>query len=89
MEKNIEDFEEVVKLDLAYIDNWTLGLDIKILFETVYVVLFGVGAKQKDVGLEWDNFYIQYESLILGKFKRQKKVQNIIVYVRKEKEHAE
>ena len=39
------DFEEVVKLDLAYIDNWTLGLDIKILFETVYVVLFGVGAK--------------------------------------------
>lgn len=39
------DFEEVVKLDLEYIDNWSLGLDIKILFQTVYVVLFGVGAK--------------------------------------------
>lgn len=39
------DFEEVVKLDLEYIDNWTLSLDIKILFQTVYVVLFGVGAK--------------------------------------------
>lgn len=39
------DFEEVVKLDLEYIDNWNLSLDIKILFQTVYVVLFGVGAK--------------------------------------------
>lgn len=39
------DFEEVVKLDLEYIDNWTLSMDIKILFQTVYVVLFGVGAK--------------------------------------------
>lgn len=39
------DFEDVVKLDLEYIDNWSLGLDIKILFQTVYVVLFGVGAK--------------------------------------------
>ena len=39
------DFEEVVKLDLEYIDNWTLSLDVKILLETVYVVLFGVGAK--------------------------------------------
>ena len=39
------DFEEVVKLDLEYIDNWTLSLDIKILLQTVYVVLFGVGAK--------------------------------------------
>lgn len=39
------DFEEVVKLDLDYIDNWSLSLDIKILLETVYVVLLGVGAK--------------------------------------------
>jgi len=39
------EFEDVVKLDLEYIDNWSLGLDIKILFQTVYVVLFGVGAK--------------------------------------------
>lgn len=39
------EFEDVVKLDLEYIDNWSLGLDFKILLQTVYVVLFGVGAK--------------------------------------------
>ena len=41
----IVDFDEVVKLDLEYIDNWTLGLDIKILFQTVVVVLTGKGSK--------------------------------------------
>lgn len=41
----IVDFDEVVKLDLEYIDNWTLGLDIKILFQTVWVVLTGKGSK--------------------------------------------
>ena len=42
---NIEDFEEVVKLDVTYIDNWSLWSDIKILFKTVYVVFAGRGAK--------------------------------------------
>lgn len=41
----IVDFDEVVKLDLEYIDNWTLGLDIKILFRTIWVVLAGKGSK--------------------------------------------
>ena len=41
----IVDFDEVVRLDLEYIDNWTLGLDIKILFRTVWVVLAGKGSK--------------------------------------------
>lgn len=41
---SITDFDEVVKLDLEYIDNWSLGLDIKILFMTVYTVLFRRGA---------------------------------------------
>lgn len=41
----IVNFDEVVKLDLEYIDNWTLGLDIKILFRTVVVVLTGKGSK--------------------------------------------
>lgn len=41
----IVDFDEVVKLDLEYIDNWTLGLDVKILFQTVWVVLTGKGSK--------------------------------------------
>lgn len=35
----ITDFEEVVKLDTKYINEWSLGLDIKILFKTVMVVL--------------------------------------------------
>lgn len=35
----ITDFEEVVKLDTQYISNWTPGLDIKILLQTVITVL--------------------------------------------------
>lgn len=42
---DIQDFDEVVKLDLQYIDDWSLGLDIKILFMTVFVVLFRRGSK--------------------------------------------
>lgn len=32
---DITDFEEVVRLDTEYIENWTIGLDIKILMKTV------------------------------------------------------
>lgn len=42
---SIEDFDEVVKLDLKYIDNWTISLDIKILLQTVLVVFTGRGSK--------------------------------------------
>lgn len=41
----IEDFDDVVKYDLQYIDNWNLRLDIKILFKTVWVVFAGKGSK--------------------------------------------
>ena len=41
---SITDFEEWVELDLKYIDEWSLWLDIKILFKTVLVVLFRKGA---------------------------------------------
>lgn len=41
---NIKDFEDVLALDLEYIDNWSLSLDIKILFKTVYVAVFAKGA---------------------------------------------
>lgn len=41
----ITDFEEWVEMDLAYIDNWTLWLDIKILLKTIPAVLFSRGAK--------------------------------------------
>ncbi|MEG2054163.1 MAG: sugar transferase, partial [Oscillospiraceae bacterium] len=36
---NILSFEEVVKLDTKYITEWNFGLDLKILFKTVAVVL--------------------------------------------------
>ncbi|WP_026524651.1 sugar transferase [Butyrivibrio sp. MB2005] len=42
---DIDDFDDVVKLDLQYIDNWSLALDIRILIKTVGVVLFGRGAE--------------------------------------------
>jgi exopolysaccharide biosynthesis polyprenyl glycosylphosphotransferase len=41
----VRDFETWVKLDLDYIDNWSMWLDLRILFGTVPVVLLGYGAK--------------------------------------------
>lgn len=41
----VSDFREWVRLDLEYIDNWSLWLDIKILLRTIPVVLVGWGAK--------------------------------------------
>ena len=35
---NIKDFEDVVRLDVQYIDNWSIGLDIRILLKTIRVV---------------------------------------------------
>ena len=40
---DIEDFEDVVKLDLEYIDNWSLSLDVKILLKTVGAVFKHTG----------------------------------------------
>jgi exopolysaccharide biosynthesis polyprenyl glycosylphosphotransferase len=42
--RNNIDFEQWMKLDLEYLDNWSLWLDAKILLKTVPVVLFGIGA---------------------------------------------
>jgi lipopolysaccharide/colanic/teichoic acid biosynthesis glycosyltransferase len=41
----VTDFKEWVRLDLEYIDSWTIWLDIKILLKTVPVVVGGEGAK--------------------------------------------
>ena len=41
---NITDFEEVVRLDTKYIQNWSLGLDMKILVQTVLAVVKRKGA---------------------------------------------
>jgi len=42
---DITEFNTWAKLDLEYIDNWSLFLDFKILLKTIPVVLFGKGAK--------------------------------------------
>ena len=41
----IKDFDEVVRLDMAYIDNWTIWKDIRILLKTVIVVFTGKGSR--------------------------------------------
>ena len=42
---DVKDFKDWVKMDLGYIDNWSLWLDIKILWHTIWVVLLGKGAR--------------------------------------------
>lgn len=42
---NITDFEEVVRLDCSYIDNWSLWLDLKIILKTIPVVFGNRGAE--------------------------------------------
>lgn len=42
---DITDFEEWVKLDEAYIDNWSIWEDLRILLKTIPAVLFGKGAR--------------------------------------------
>ncbi|MDD3818391.1 MAG: sugar transferase, partial [Actinomycetota bacterium] len=37
-------FEEMTRLDLYYIQNWSIGMDIKILLKTIPAVLSGRGA---------------------------------------------
>lgn len=41
----VKSFEQWVKMDLAYIDNWSLWLDLQILLRTIPVVLTGAGAR--------------------------------------------
>ena len=40
----IKDFEQVVQLDVAYIENWSLLLDIKLILKTVMVLFSNKGA---------------------------------------------
>ncbi len=43
--RNNIQFEKWMKMDLEYIDNWSLWLDAKILFKTIPAVILGTGAK--------------------------------------------
>lgn len=42
---DITDFEEIVRLDVEYIDNWSFMLDVKILIKTFMAVFMGSGAR--------------------------------------------
>ena len=42
---DVKDFKDWVRMDLAYIDKWSLWLDIEILWRTIWVVLLGKGAR--------------------------------------------
>jgi exopolysaccharide biosynthesis polyprenyl glycosylphosphotransferase len=42
---NVNDFKDWVRLDLEYIDNWSMWLDLKIIWRTIPAVLGGIGAK--------------------------------------------
>lgn len=41
---NIIDFDEVVQMDREYVENWTIGTDIRIILKTIWVVISGRGA---------------------------------------------
>jgi exopolysaccharide biosynthesis polyprenyl glycosylphosphotransferase len=41
----VRDFRDWVRLDLDYIDRWSLALDLKILLRTIPAVIMGLGAK--------------------------------------------
>ena len=41
----VRDFRDWVKLDLDYIDRWSLALDFKILLRTIPAVIWGFGAR--------------------------------------------
>lgn len=41
---SVKDFEDIVKLDLSYQDNWSLGYDLYLIFKTVWVVFHKDGA---------------------------------------------
>jgi exopolysaccharide biosynthesis polyprenyl glycosylphosphotransferase len=42
--RNDVDFDTWMMLDMQYLDNWTLALDVRVLLKTIPVVISGVGA---------------------------------------------
>jgi len=51
---DLEKVKERVELELTYINNWSLAMDIKILFRT-FMMVFGLGEKNKETAvLHWE-----------------------------------
>jgi lipopolysaccharide/colanic/teichoic acid biosynthesis glycosyltransferase len=42
--RSMVNFDAWMRMDLRYVDEWTLALDLKILLRTISVVLRGEGA---------------------------------------------
>ena len=42
--RNNVDFTRWMEMDLEYLDNWSVWLDLKIIAKTIPVVIFGIGA---------------------------------------------
>jgi exopolysaccharide biosynthesis polyprenyl glycosylphosphotransferase len=42
--RNSPSFKDYIALDLSYVENWSFGLDLKILFSTIAVVVSGTGS---------------------------------------------
>jgi len=42
---DIKDFDDILRMDMEYIDNWSIGLDIRILAKTILVVFERKGAQ--------------------------------------------
>jgi exopolysaccharide biosynthesis polyprenyl glycosylphosphotransferase len=42
--RNSPSFQDYIALDLSYVENWSFGLDLKILFSTIAVVVSGTGS---------------------------------------------
>jgi len=40
----IKNFEDILELDLRYIDEWSLALDVRIIFKTIWITFSGKGA---------------------------------------------
>jgi lipopolysaccharide/colanic/teichoic acid biosynthesis glycosyltransferase len=41
---DIDNFEDVLRLDIRYIENWSLWLDLQIILKTIQVILKKSGA---------------------------------------------
>ena len=50
----LNELDERIKLDIWYVDNWNLWLDLVILLRTIPVVLRKEGAYEKDASLPGD-----------------------------------